>query len=120
METKPFHVHDDDRQIMIKKDRIQAKHWVEHLGFIDREIAYLIKLSSGFREQLEMIRKQNELLISALSAYDTRIADMAECDDMECEVYYLEQHEDFRNGFINHRKQYEVLKEALFSELLAK
>ncbi|RNL80796.1 hypothetical protein ED312_18805 [Sinomicrobium pectinilyticum] len=124
MYSRPFHIHEDDRLIMKKKDKAEVGNWLEHLEFISREIEYLIPLESRtpgndlLSRALYAIRRENTLQMAALCRYENSMVNALECDNMECDAFYLNNHEKNRNTYIEHLRKYEALKSKVFARLL--
>lgn len=124
MYSRPFHTHEDDRLIMKKKDKVETGNWLEHLEFVADEIEYLIRLESripgsdALSRELHNIRRENTLQMAALYRYENSMVNALECDDMQCDAFYLNNHEKNRNSCMDHLKKYGTLKIKVFSALL--
>lgn len=124
MHSIPFYPHDDDRLIMKKKDKEEVGNWLEHLEFISREIEYLMPLESRtegndlLSRELYSLRRENTLLMAALCRYENSMVNALECDSVDCDIYYLNNHEKHRGNYIGHLRKYENLKERVFTRLL--
>ena len=46
MRGKLFYSHDNDSQIMIRKDKEEVENWTNHLEFINNELNFFIKIES--------------------------------------------------------------------------
>ncbi|MGS2764916.1 hypothetical protein [Sinomicrobium sp. M5D2P9] len=124
MYSKPFYTHEDDRLILKKKDKVEVGNWLEHLEFIGREIEYLIPLESRtpgndqLSRELYTIRRENTLHMAALCRYEHSLMNALECDNMECDAFYLNNHEKNRSSYTGHLRKYEALKTRVFARLL--
>ncbi|UGU14417.1 hypothetical protein LS482_11945 [Sinomicrobium kalidii] len=124
MYSKPFYTHEDDRIIMKKKDKTEIGNWLKYLEFTAREIEYLIRLESRIpgsdvlSRELHDIRRENTLQMAALYRYENSMVNALECDDMQCDAFYLNNHEKNRSSCMEHLKKYGNLKLRVFSRLL--
>ncbi|MBC9796821.1 hypothetical protein [Sinomicrobium weinanense] len=124
MYSRPFHTHEDDGVIMKKKDKTEIGNWLEYLEFTAREIEYLIRLESripgsdALSRELHNIRRENTLQMAALCRYENSMVNALECDDMQCDAFYLNNHEKNRNSCMEHLRKYRELKLKVLSKLL--
>lgn len=119
-----FFNHESEGEIINKKDTFELKNWITHLEHIKKELNYLaalIKKYSNKTEILEDIEKhqqENSEELSTLYNYAPSIADSQECDDVACDIFYLNKHEEFRNRYLGYLKRYRKFKSSVFEVLL--
>lgn len=118
--------HDSLESITYKNNSIESETWVEHLNYIDKEITNLLNLKSEFIENAELqaiISKlkheqaDNADAIDTFLKYRETLPKAAECEDVECDMFYVGEHEKFRKAYIAHLKKYREVKEQYFSVL---
>lgn len=116
-----FYNHQSDEEITIKQQIVELATWIEHLEFIGIEINHLEKLKKELVINniltFELIQKneKNEILLSQLYDYSNKIDNSIECMDVACDMYYVNQHEVFRNQYLNFIREYRALKIEVFS-----
>ena len=119
-----FNAHEADDHIMWKKDGLEVGQWIESLGFIDQELGFLIELEDRFVEDPELYaliqekRRENTFVSGELFRHESAMKNALECDDLACDIYYLDHHEKQRGLFMEHLRSYRPLKSRLFSKIL--
>ncbi|WP_310993322.1 hypothetical protein [Aequorivita marina] len=121
--------HDSPEAITYKHNSIESENWVEHLNYIDKEIKNLLNLSrtelaNNFQSQpviskLEKEKEANTEAIDKFLNYRESLPKAAECEDVDCDMFYVGEHEKFRKTYISHLKKYRKVKEEYF-DVLAK
>src|SRR5690606_35349721 len=123
MKEKLFYDHDADSIIMMKKDKAEIENWIADLEFMNNEIEYLLKIeskilkSTGLRENLLTVRRENTLVLGILYKYVANQRNVIECDNMKCNAFYLNSHEKCRNSYLKHIQRYRELKLFVFSKI---
>lgn len=124
MSAAHFNAHEADAHIMWKKDVLEVGQWTESLGFIEEELGLLIALAerypknSDLRSRLEEKRRKNTFLSGELFRYGNTLKNALECDDLACDTYYLDNHEQQRIVHLEHLKGYRKLKIELYTKML--
>lgn len=122
--AKPFYPHDSDSGILLKKDRREVGNWTADLEYIREEVRYLLDIAANMPhnralfQQLQNIRDQNKESLLDLQRYENTLINHAECDTLECDVFYLKNHELCRKMFREHLEKYRVLKSEVLRSLL--
>jgi len=121
--------HDSPEAIAFKNNSIELDNWIEHLNYIEKEIANLLnlalakaELSKAFDSQTtldKLIREKdtNAATIDAFLNYRESLPKAAECEDVDCDMFYVTEHERFRKTYLAHLKKYREVKEEYFSTL---
>ena len=120
--------HDSPEAIAYKNNYIELENWIGHLNYVEKEIINLInlgntELTTSFIIQpvltkLERKREENKLQLLALLRYKDDLPKAAECEDVECDMFYVTEHEKFRNDYLKHLDKYRNIKEEYFSVLM--
>lgn len=119
-----FSAHEADQHIMWKKDGLEVDQWTESLGFIAEELALLIGLADRYlkdadlRARLLEKRRGNIFLTGELFRYENAMKNALECEDLACDTFYLDNHEEQRIQYLGHLQGYRQLKMELYSKLL--
>ncbi|MCG2417584.1 hypothetical protein K8089_01020 [Aequorivita sp. F47161] len=119
--------HDSPEAITFKNNFIELDNWIEHLNYIEKEISNLLnlgktELSSVFQSQpvLDKLTREKEVNTAAIDSflkYKESLPKAAECEDVDCDMFYVAEHEKFRNMYSAHLKKYRNVKEEYFSVL---
>jgi len=125
MELNTFFNHDTDEQIVQKRSAEELNLWMSHINYILNESDRLAKIASNviknreFRDQfLELIIK-NQSVLNELLSYKNTMVHYKECDDFECDLFYINKHEDFREKYIKAVGNYRSHKDEFYSKMLS-
>jgi hypothetical protein len=124
-----FH-HDTDVDVTHKINTIELDNWINHLKYISKELVNLVNLcTEGLSMKLEgdnvLVRLQkkieeNEALLNALQKYSVSRSDIVECEDTQCDMAYITEHETYRRSYLYHLDKYRRLKDEFFNKVQGK
>lgn len=126
MKATLFYNHESDSRIMRKKDKIELSIWMEHLEYIGEELTYLHEVENRILHdhplflQLQQVRRENTLKSAQLYRYELSMRNSLECDDLDCDAYYLHNHERHRVIYMEFVRNFRALKKIVFARLLKK
>lgn len=119
--------HDSPEAITFKNNSIELDNWIEHLNYIEKEIVNLLNLgnsellkvfeSKNVIEKLAREKEKNVATIDAFLKYKEGLPKAAECEDVDCDMFYVSEHEKFRKTYLAHLKSYREVKEEYFGML---
>lgn len=124
------HYRDEDVQKFNLNSDID--NWKAEIEFAEKEITFFKSLlkslpntntekiqknTDKLLRQLEQSHHDNQSFSEALLHFENHSEGINECDDLQCETYFLNNHEDFRNKIEEYTLQFRVLKEVIFSHL---
>lgn len=119
--------HDSPEAIAFKNNSIELDNWIEHLNYIEKEIVNLLNLgnsellkvfeSKNVIEKLAREKEKNVATIDAFLKYKEGLPKAAECEDVDCDMFYVSEHEKFRKTYLAHLKSYREVKEEYFGML---
>lgn len=120
-----FFDHESEGAIINKKDTFELKNWITHLEYFKKELDFLQALLNKYSkssdillQNLEQIKLENSEELSNLYNYAPSIADSQECDDVACDIFYLNKHEDFRKTYLGSVARYRDFKDSVYEALL--
>lgn len=121
--------HDSPEAITFKNNSIELENWLEHLSYINKEISSLLnikKTETANVEELESItlnlenkKKENNSKIDLFNEYRNNLPKAAECEDVSCDMFYVNEHGKFRKSYKAHLESYRKAKED-YLEILSK
>lgn len=126
MNARPFYNHESDSRIMRKKDKIELSIWMEHLEYIGEELTYLHEVENRIIHnhplflQLQRVRREITLKSAQLYRYELSMRNSLEYDDLDCDAYYLHNHERQRVIYMEYVRNFRALKKIVFARLLKK
>ncbi|RKF02759.1 hypothetical protein C8N26_2605 [Tenacibaculum lutimaris] len=122
--------HDSDIDVVHKYNHVELKGWVDQLQYIDREIDNLLSLyanslgeksiPAGIQELFSERKKLNKELYEKVLPYSITYTNVAECDDIQCDMAYLGEYDRLRENYKDNLEAYQQLKDKLFEEALRK
>ena len=129
METlqKEIYNHDSDVDVTHKINSIELDNWINHLTYIKKEMNNLISLCGedlshklDHESVLQKFKKkgaENETLLNALYNYMSSRRDIVECEDTQCDMVYITEHESYRRSYVYHLDKYRRIKDEFFSKV---
>jgi hypothetical protein len=124
-----FH-HDTDVDVTHKINTIELDNWINHLKYISKELVNLVNLcteglSMKHEDDNVLVRLQkkieeNEALLNALQKYSVSRSDIVECEDTQCDMAYITEHETYRRSYLYHLDKYRRLKDEFFNKVQGK
>ena len=119
--------HDTDVDVTHKINSIELDNWINHLKYIKKELNNLIGLCSDALspklENANVLQKfkkkdiETDTLLNALNKYMNSRSDIIECEDTQCDMAYISEHESFRRSYLYHLDKYRRLKDEFFSKV---
>lgn len=126
--TEKIYEHDADLDVVHKYNSIELKGWINQLEYINTEIDNLLKLyqktisNSLLPEEIQNIfskRKiQNNQLYDIILSYSNMYSNVIECNDIQCDMAYLNEYERLRRSYQYHLKRYQKSKDDLYKRAL--
>ncbi|MCB0448006.1 MAG: hypothetical protein KDD03_10945 [Gelidibacter sp.] len=127
MTQKTFN-HDTDVDVVHKYNSIELKAWINQLQYIDKEIDKLLNLYAQSIQNREIPegtlvlfskrKEANKQLYETVLKYSNIYSNAAECDDIQCDMAYLEEYERLRKSYQYHLTRYQKLKDTLYDNAL--
>lgn len=121
-----FYEHDSDDRLIAKKDALELNNWIEHLVDNGRELEILINIAKKLSNdddmgsRLKELAMENKLHLGVFFRYKSSMVNLHECEDMECDIYYVNKHEEYRNLYKAILQESHKLKEELYTKILIK
>lgn len=129
-----FQEHHDDEQIQILSIQTESEDWEENLIFISHEINFFRNIlksgidqtvnvqinkedASYLKRQIDLFNQTNDFHLTTFLEYKNKLVGLKECDDIECENFYLKDHLVFKNTLRKHFKRFRELKVLIFKFL---
>lgn len=116
--------HDSPEAITFKNSSIELENWIEHLSYIDKEILHLLNLGKNERLKtieigsillsLENKKEENANTIEELNKYRNNLPKAAECEDVSCDMFYVNEHKKYRKSYRDYLQTYREIKEEFF------
>ncbi|OAD90421.1 hypothetical protein A7A78_05750 [Aequorivita soesokkakensis] len=119
--------HDSPETITFKNNSIELDNWINHLEYIEKEISNLLNLSKAellnamdqkpVLMRLSIKKEENRNNLNAFRRYKDGLPQAAECEDVDCDMFYVTEHERYRKVYMYHLEKYRRVKEEYFSIL---
>jgi len=122
--------HDNEVDMTHKINTIELDNWINHLKYINKELTNLIGLCGGELSNklddesvLQKFQKkdaENDTLLNALHKYMNSRRDIVECEDTQCDMIFITEHESYRRNYLYHVDKYRRLKDDFFTKVQGK
>ncbi len=119
--------HDHDIDVTHKINAMELENWINHLKYIKKELNNLIGIcNKELNEKLEddsiggrftKKRNENDVLLNALLKYNNSRSNIIECEDTQCDMVYITEHESYRKSYQYHLDKYRRLKDDFFDKV---
>jgi hypothetical protein len=63
---------------------------------------------------------ENDTLLNALRKYMSSRRDIVECEDTQCDMIFITEHESYRRNYLYHVDKYRRLKDDFFTKVQGK
>ncbi|MBA9075047.1 hypothetical protein GGR22_003224 [Flavobacterium gossypii] len=111
---------DDLQKFFINRD---VDRWNDEVAIIEEEIVLFSnllgikndKLYSNIMERMNEFKLYNLAFQEELIAYDRKLEVLKECEDLQCETFFLNSHNEFKEKIEAHFYQYRNFKKTVFS-----
>ena len=124
MELETYFDHDSDDQIIQKRSENELAHWLSHVNFITYEGDRMAKIASNvlnntqLRDAFLNTIEESILVTKTLNAYKKAMPNYKECDHLECDMFYINQHEEVRRDYLKLIATYRELKDVFYAQFL--
>ena len=119
--------HDNDVDVTHKINTIELDNWINHLKYTKKELKNLIGLCSedldprledeSVLQKFQKKETENDTLLRALQRYMNTRNEIIECEDTQCDMAYITEHETYRRSYLYHLDKYRRLKDEFFSKV---
>lgn len=126
LNTKIFN-HDAETDVAHKINSIELNNWIDHLRYIQKEMANLISICSktvktkldddSLTQKLKEKELENDTLLNAFQEYLHSRKRIMECEDTECDMIFITEHESFRKSYVSYLETYRQLKDEFFKKI---
>lgn len=111
---------DDLQKFFINRD---VDRWNDEVASIREELILFInlltsknsKLYSNIVEKVEEFKTENARFAEELISYDRKLEVLKECEDLQCETFFLNSHNEFQEKIEAHFSEYRNFKKNVFA-----
>jgi len=127
MTSKKYYVNATEEEIIHIKHHQELQVWIEHLKYVNQESDQLLKLDSSLnsnennqlRSALSEKNTSTHLLINELHTYKSTLDNFKECNDLDCDLFYIEKQDELRTKYLHHLRAYRLVKNRMYSKIIA-
>ena len=125
MEALTHYAHETDEQVLHKKRTQEINLWISHLNYITNECDWLAKIASNIikdRDLRDLLLEKSEInssLLNELYSYRNTLDSFHECNDLDCDLYYIDLHDTICKKYIKHLENYRSVKDQVFFKILS-
>ncbi|PIB31594.1 hypothetical protein BFP78_06860 [Gaetbulibacter sp. 5U11] len=132
MKTENIQIFDHDTNVDVthKINTMELDNWINHLKYIKKELSNLINIcknelkdkldDKSVVDRFEKKEIENETLLNALNNYSKSRLNIIECEDTQCDMIYITEHESYRRSYLYHLDKYRRLKDEFFNKVQGK
>lgn len=129
MKTENIQIFDHDTNLDVthKINTMELDNWINHLRYIKKELSNLINIcqnelkdkldDNSVANKFEKKEIENETLLNALNTYSKSRLNIIECEDTQCDMIYITEHESYRRSYLYHLDKYRRLKDEFFNKV---
>lgn len=116
--------HETDDEIAKRHMHRELQTWLEHLEAINKEADRLAKIASNkigdrdLRDELLDDINENINLLNEFYTYRNLLNNIRECDDLDCDHFYMYHHDQVFDKYIERITQYRSVKDRVYQKLL--
>lgn len=131
MIDKKNYVNATDEDIIDIKQHQELLVWIDHLKYVIKECNQLIKIDAKIKSvnttEVKVSQLNNNLVemknrtvafVDELQNYRGKLSDFKECNDLECDLFFIKNHDDFRSRYLSHLKAYRLLKDRMYNVMI--
>ena len=124
MEPLVNYEHETDEEIVKRQRHRELQTWISHLEAMNIEADLLAKIVSNkindrqLREALLDNSNDNLNLLNEFYTYRNVMNNIRECDELECDQYYVLQHDQVFEKYMECITQYRLIKDKVYQKLL--
>lgn len=115
---------DTDSDIVKKQMQRELQLWIAHLDVINLEAERLATIAGHKLDDKvlkdDMLNAVDEtiMLLNSFYTYRNSLINFDECDDLECDLHFVQQHENVCDRYVKHITKYRALKDGIYLQLL--
>lgn len=122
--------HDSEIALTHKINSLELNGWISSLKFIEKELKHLMEIWTGnirgnsecteLIDKIERKTTENELILKALLQYENGRKTVFECDNVQCDMAFINDHEMYRKSYLYHLEKYWKVKEEFYKRVKGK
>lgn len=127
-EIREHYREEDIQKLKLHKD---IENWNAEISFTKKEIRFFSELlqnpllknttnqqnTSLLLQELKTMEENNGNYSDKVLSFSNTLEGLNECEDLQCETYFLNSHEELREELIKHGVKFQELKEQIFANL---
>jgi len=122
MKNEPIKMHQDQDDLQLFFINRDVDRWNDEVASIKEEIILFTKMLtansnkdySNILEKLNDFRTENTRFAEELISYTNKLEILKECEDLQCETFFLNTHNDFQDKIELHFSDYRNFKKNIF------
>ncbi|QXP74577.1 hypothetical protein RRF68_04435 [Tenacibaculum sp. HL-MS23] len=124
MELNTYTDYNTETEVIQRRSFRELDMWISHVSYLANECDNLAKIASNLikkrdlRDELLLMLLENSKILTQLYNARNETEKLNECDDVACELFYLNEHETTRSLYLKHIKNYRKVKQQVLYNLL--
>ena len=83
-------------------------------SYLKKKDTKCVKKQTFFLEKCVSIGIDNQNYLESLTTLTNKVVQLKECDDMQCEMYFLDKHSEFKRNVETYFSDYREFKKEIF------
>lgn len=83
-------------------------------SYLNKRDTLILEKGVFFLDKIVSIDRENQDYYENLIALTNKVVQLKECDDMQCEMYFLDKHAEFKSNIEMYFSVYRKLKKEIF------
>jgi hypothetical protein len=126
-----IHTQDSDVEVAHKINSMELHNWINHLAYVGEELKSLVTFFNSqsskkwmerekLSQRFQIIMFDNNVINRQLQNFLDSRTSIVECQDMKCNISFIQEHEKCRRMYQFHIDKYRKMKDTFFTNLQRK
>lgn len=124
MDLTANYKNDSDEQIIYKRLLSEINDWEENLNFLEHEAESLARIAVKYLNSSEIENAFEEYKVALhdfqneINNANNALENINECDSIQCDMYYLNEHKVVEKKYFELIKNFRVLKNNMYIKMI--
>lgn len=114
---------DTDLDVLHKINTLELESWINFINFIKTDLENLIKIcelqkTNNFINAIQTNILQNEYILNTLYKHSSNRLNLIECEDIHCDISFINEHKDLKELYLKHITEYQNLKNDILKKTI--
>lgn len=126
-----IYTHDSEVDVAHKINTMELENWINHLTYMRQEMNNFLEFykmqnstpnlaNENIIQGFQLKQVDNDVILSSLIQFKNSRGTVIECEDLACDMVFIQEHEKCRRIYLFHIEKYRKLKDEFFKKLQGK